>query len=83
MRTKKKTTDKGTTAPCQIVPIRTIHDLSAEQRALIRGCSCRVKTDPKTGLIRSIISIYFYRRSRIPVMKYTTYTNNPGQGGAR
>jgi hypothetical protein len=82
MRTKKKTTDKGTTTSCQLVPTRTIHDLPAEQRALIRGYCCRLRTDPKTGIIRRTISIYIYGR-RNPMMKYTTYITNSGQGDAR
>ena len=55
------------------LPAMTVHDLPIEICASIRGCTCRVATDPKTGTKERTLTIRF-RDRRIPVMKYTTYT---------
>lgn len=52
-------------------PARTVHDLPFEVRASIRQCTCRVRTDPKTGTTQRTMTIRF-RDRRIPVLKYTT-----------
>ena len=53
--------------------VKTVHDLPFEVRASIRGCTCRIRIDPKTGITRRTMTIRF-RDRRIPMMKYTTYT---------
>lgn len=52
-------------------PAKTVHDLPFEVGASIRGCTCRVRTDPKTGMTQRTMTIRF-RDRRIPVLKYTT-----------
>jgi hypothetical protein len=54
------------------LPAMTVHDLPVEICASIRGCTCRVRTDPKTGTTWRTTTIRF-RDRRIPMMKYTTY----------
>ena len=61
-------------------PAQTVHDLPFEVRASIRGCTCRVRTDPKTGITRNTMTIRF-RDRRIPVLKYTTFGGVVGSIG--
>lgn len=69
------------TEPTVVISGKTIHDLSPEERALVRGYRCRQTIDPQTHAIRQDVSIYFRGRA-IPTLRYRAITKTLEAFGA-